>query len=172
MRLLYVITSIVNILIIGLIIPVSVYGSKLDQNDVQYELRVFPAIFEEGNQYQKISNLLERFMNNRTVEECEVMCKEADFSYKTIRSLGKNISTVKPGVVYKKYSQMVNALSAIRNASLLLILQSCISDPNFENPEVWNSLMVRWKQLDVQLNEISTGLEEELSNISSLLQEE
>jgi hypothetical protein len=148
------------------------YCEELDQNDLQYQFKVLPMIIAATNHYNDVSARINELIEYPNVDLAIELCKESKIAYKTIGTLGRNIASVKPGVVYLKYSQLLSELFAVRKAMLLLLMQSCASDPLFENPDVWNSFKVRSIQLDEQISQVSSRLEEELDKVDKSFQDE
>ncbi len=148
------------------------FCEELDQNDLQYQFKVLPMIIAATNHFNEASSRINEFVEYPNVDLAIGLCKDSKTSYTTIRTLGKNITSVKPGRVYLKYSQLLSQLFAVRNAMLLLLMQSCASDPLFEKPDVWNSFKFRYEQLKEQISQLSSRLEEELDNIDKSFQNE
>jgi len=148
------------------------YCEELDQNDLQYQFQVLPMIVAAENHYNDISTLINEFIEYQDLDLAIDLCKQSGNSYKTIGTIGKNIVSVKPGRVYRRYSQMLSELFLVREAILLFLIQSCASDPFFEKPNVWNSFKIRSLQLERQISDISSRLEEELNNIEKSFQNE
>lgn len=146
------------------------YSEELDQADLQYQLKVLPLITAATNQFNDVSARINEFVEYPNVDLAIELCKDSKTSYTTIRTLGKNIASVKPGRVYLKYSQLLSQLFALRKATLLMLMQSCASDPMFEKPDVWNSFKIRYEQLNEQLSQVSSRLEDELNNIDKPFQ--
>jgi hypothetical protein len=148
------------------------YCEELHQNDLQYQFKVLPMIIAAKNHFNQVSAGINELIEYPNVDLAIELCKESKTSYTTIRTLGKNIASVKPGRVYLKYSQLLSQLFALRKAMLLLLMQSCASDPLFEKPDVWNSFKFRYEQLKDQISQVSSRLEEELNNIDKSFQNE
>lgn len=145
-------------------------SDELDQADLQYQFKVLPMITAATNQFNDVSAKINEFVEYQNVNLADELCKESKSSYTTIRTLGNNIASVKPGRVYLKYSQLLSQLFVVRRAILLMLMQSCASDPMFEKPNVWNSFILRYEQLNEQLAQISSRLEDELNNIDKPFQ--
>jgi hypothetical protein len=120
------------------------YCEELDQDDLQYQFKVLPMIIAETNHFNEVSARINELIEYPNVDLAIELCKESKTSYKTIGTLGKNIASIKPGTVYRNYSHLLSELFAIRKAILLLLMQSCASDPLFEKPDVWNSFKFRY----------------------------
>ncbi len=148
------------------------YCEELDQNDLQYQFKVLPMIIAATTHFNEVSARINELIEYPDVDLAIELCKESKTSYKTIRTLGKNIGSVKPGRVYLKYSQLLSQLFALRKAMLLLLMQSCASDPLFEMPDVWNSFKFRYEQLKEQISQVTSRLEEELNIIDNSFQNE
>lgn len=148
------------------------YSEELDQKDLQYQFKVLPMIIAATNHFNEVSARINELIEYANVDLAIELCKESKTSYTTIRTLGKNIASVKPGRVYLKYSQLLSQLFAVRKAMLLLLMKSCASDPLFEKPDVWNSFIFRYEQLEEQISQVSSRLEEELNNIDKSFQNE
>ena len=148
------------------------YCEELDQKDLQYQFKVLPMIIAAANHFNEASARINELIYYPNVDLAIELCKDSKTSYTTIRTLGKNIASVKPGSVYLKYSQLLSQLFAVRKAILLLLMQSCASDPLFEKPDVWNSFKFRYEQLNEQLSQLTSRLEEELSIIDKSFQNE
>jgi hypothetical protein len=141
------------------------FCEELDQKDLQYQLKVLPMIIAATNHFNEVSARINELIEYPNVDLAIELCKESKTSYNTIGTLGKNIASVKPGRVYRKYSKLLSELFAVRKSMLLLLMQSCASDPLFEKPDVWNSFEFRYQQLKEQISQVSSRLEEELNNI-------
>ncbi|MGB7293359.1 MAG: hypothetical protein WBD99_14385 [Thermodesulfobacteriota bacterium] len=148
------------------------YCEELDQNDLQYQFKVLPMIIAATNHFNEVSARINEFVEYPNVDLAIELCKDSKTSYTTIRTLGKNIASVKPGRVYLKYSQLLSQLFALRKATVLMLMQSCASDPMFEQPDVWNSFKIRYEQLKEQLSQVSSRLDDELNNIDKSFQNE
>jgi hypothetical protein len=147
------------------------YCEELDQNDLQYQFKVLPMIIAATNHFNEVSARIRELIGNPNVDLAIELCNDSKTSYKTIGTLGKNIASVKPGRVYFKYSKLLSQLFALRKAMLLLLMQSCASDPLFEKPSVWDSFKIRSIQLEEQISQVSSELEEELNNIDKSFQD-
>lgn len=147
-------------------------AEELDQTDLQYQFKVLPLITAATNQFNDVSARINEFVEYQNVGLAAELCKESKTSYTTIRTLGNNIASVKPGRVYLKYSKLLSQLFVVRRAILLVLMQSCASDPMFENPKVWDSFKLRYQQLSEQLAQISSRIEDELNNIDKPFQNE
>jgi hypothetical protein len=148
------------------------YCEELDQNDLQYQFKVLPMIIAATNHFNDVATRIIELIEYPNADLAIELCKQSRNSYKTIGRLGKNIASVKPGVVYLRYSQLLSQLFAVRKAMLLLLMQSCASDPLFEKPDVWNSFKIRSIQLEEQISQVSSRLEEELNKIDKSFQNE
>lgn len=147
-------------------------SEELDQNDLQYQFKVLPLIIAATNHFNAVSARIHELIEHPNADLAIELCNESKTSYRTIGTLGKNIASVKPGRVYSKYSQLLSQLFAVRKAVLLLLVQSCASDPLFENPVVWDSFKIRSIQLEEQISQVSSKLEEEINNIDKSFQDE
>lgn len=148
------------------------HSEELDQSDLQYQFKVMPMIVAATNHFKKVSARIHMLTDYPSVDLAVELCKDSRSSYKTLGTLGKSIESVKPGRVYLKYSQLLSQLFALRKALLLLLVQSCASDPLFENPDVWNSFKVRSIQLEEQISQVSSSIQEEINNIDRSFQDE
>jgi len=148
------------------------YCEELDQTDLQYQFKVLPMIIAATNHFNEVSARINEFVEYPNVDLASELCKDAKTYYTTIRTLGKDIASVKSGRAYLNYSQLLTQLLAVRKATLLMLMQSCASDPVFEKPDVWNSFKLRYEQLKEQLSQISSRLEDELNNIDKSFQNE
>lgn len=149
----------------------SSYCQELDQNDLQYQFKVLPMIIAATNHFNGISARMHELIEYPNIDLATELCNESKTSYRNIGTLGRNIASVKPGRVYLKYSHLLSQLFAVRKAILLLLVQSCASDPVFEKPDVWDSFKVRFLQLEQQISQVSSKLEEELNNIDKPFQD-
>jgi hypothetical protein len=129
-------------------------------------------IIAATNHYNEVSERINELIEYPNVDLAIELCEESKTSYKTIGTLGRKIGSVKPGVVYLRYSQLLSQLFAVRKAMLLLLMQSCASDPLFEKPDVWNSFKIRSIQLEEQISQVSSRLEQELNKIDKSFQNE
>jgi hypothetical protein len=148
------------------------YCQELDQNDLQYQFKVLPMIIAATNHFNDVATRIIELIEYPNADLAIELCKQSRNSYKTIGRLGENIASVKPGVVYLRYSQLLSQLFAVRKAMLLLLMQSCASDPLFEKPDVWNSFKIRSIQLEEQISQVSSRLEQELNKIDKSFQNE
>jgi hypothetical protein len=148
------------------------YSEELDQTDLQYQFKVLPLLTAATNQFNDVSARINQFIEYQNVDLAAELCKESKTSYTTVRTLESNIASVKPGRVYLNYSRLLSQQFVVRKAILLMLMQSCASDPTFEKPNVWNSFSLRYEQLNEQLAQISSRLEDELINIDKPFQNE
>jgi hypothetical protein len=150
----------------------SSYCKKLDQNDLQYQAKVLPMLVTATNDFNEVSSRIHELFEYPNVDLANKLCNDANTSYKKIATEWKTMASVTPGKVYSKCSELLSQLFAVRIAVLLLLVQSCASDPRFEKPDVWDSFKIRSIQLEEQISQLSSKLEEELNNIHKSFQDE
>lgn len=148
------------------------HSQELDQDDLRYQFKVMPMIVAATNYFNEVSARIHMLTDYPNVDLAIELCKDSKSYYKTLGTLGKGVAAVKPGRVYLEYSQLLSQLFALRKAMLLLLIQSCASDPVFENPEIWNSFKVKSIQIEEQISQVSSRIQEELNNIDKAFQDQ
>ena len=148
------------------------HSEELDQDDLRYQFKVMPMIVAATNHFNEVSGRIHLLTEFPNVVLAIDLCKDSKSSYKTLGALSRSIASVKPGRVYLEYSRLLSQLFALRKAMLLLLIQSCASDPLFEDPEVWNSFRVKSIQVEEQMSQVSSRIQEELNNIDKAFRDQ
>ena len=143
------------------------YTVEFDEKDNIYINKIIPISQETNEQLFAFNKVVANFQveTDISISQTTKLCSEANPTYKQLRKLETALAVTEPGKTLINFHNLLNKLIVIRIKILIIVINLCAEDPDFEKPEALETVAAKLQVLNNQEQRLSTELAKEAEKL-------